>query len=564
MIKSIVTLRAFSLLLVLFFHFFPSVLPNGFVGVDLFLLISGFLMAKSLKRFTGLNGFLSFLKHRMNRLLPAYFAFVFFALLLGLSFGGWHYCSQWLDSCFASILAYSNLLFGSRAGYFDTLNELDPFLHTWSLSLEWQFYLSLALLSFVKRRFRFYIVFSGVIFSLLFTLIYVNRPTLIWFSPLSRFFEFGIGFLLFYIPFRLKLSRFIINMLLICQFAFILHGDFSIWPGIKTLVLIVLAIPVLIAETQFDNIGIVSWLGRISYEVYLLHYPIVALLKYYDLLHLGSALLFLLFSLLLGNLLHKYVKGRVLSKPYILAPILSIIGVLTLKGSIASAGNSDYVKSGWDACVQNSLDSAEVLLIGDSYAQDYLNILLELEPDICSRLSLKFIDMDCGNVFMPEEHRKSFLEEDEALKCNGAEINSIFTDGGLLNRKVILASNWKEWQLDFLGYTIDTLKEKGAASVTIILPKHWGKVNEIRSMKLLESDSSLVLRSHIPVSIQRIRQKIESICAEKGSYVYDVMAPFEDEQGYIYGENGSLYTYDGGHLTKSGVKEYVKRNSIPK
>ena len=477
----------------------------------MFLLISGFLMAKSLKRFSGWGGFLSFLNQRINRLLPAYTVFLFFALLLGLSFGGWHYCSQWLDSCFASILALSNLLFGSRAGYFDTLNELDPFLHTWSLSLEWQFYLSLALLSTVKRRYRFYIVFIGVIFSLVFTLIYINRPTLIWFSPLSRFFEFGIGFLLFYLPFRLKLSRLLMNILIICQFVFIFYGDFSIWPGLKTLVLILLAIPVLITETQFDNDRFVSWLGRISYEVYLVHYPIVALLKYYDLLQLETALFFILFSLLLGNLLHIYVKGRELSKLYILAPVLSIIGVLTLNGSIVSSANPDYVKSGWDACVQNSSDSVEVLLIGDSYAQDYLNILLELEPDISTRLSVNFIDMDCGNVCMPEEHRKSFLAEDEVLKCNGADINRIFTNGGLLNRKVILASNWKEWQLDFLGRTIDTLKEKGVANITIILPKHWGKVNEIRSMNLLESDSSLVLRSQIPVSIQRTRQKVETI-----------------------------------------------------
>jgi peptidoglycan/LPS O-acetylase OafA/YrhL len=136
-------LRAVAVLPVILFHAGASVLSGGFVGVDVFFVISGYLITSILREDIGQGRFsyLDFYERRARRLLPALFA-VLLCTFLAACFLLLPQDTQSLaESMVAVSLFGSNILFWRQSGYFDTAAELKPLLHTWSLSVEEQFYL---------------------------------------------------------------------------------------------------------------------------------------------------------------------------------------------------------------------------------------------------------------------------------------------------------------------------------------------------------------------------------------------------------------------------------------
>lgn len=141
--KDINGLRAFAVIAVMLFHFMPEFVPGGFIGVDVFFVISGYLMTQIIVSKLHLQQFSlkEFYAARARRILPALVVLCLVLLALG-----------WLlllDQAFvrlANELVYastltSNIAYYGQAGYFDVSSLQKWLLHTWSLSLEWQFYL---------------------------------------------------------------------------------------------------------------------------------------------------------------------------------------------------------------------------------------------------------------------------------------------------------------------------------------------------------------------------------------------------------------------------------------
>jgi peptidoglycan/LPS O-acetylase OafA/YrhL len=136
-------LRALAILPVLFFHAGFGFAQGGYVGVDVFFVISGFLITSLIhgEMVAGEFSLVEFYERRVRRLLPALFAVLLFCVLLGALlllpqdfryFGG---------SLFATTLFSSNVFFWLEAGYFDVAAERKPLLHTWSLAVEEHYYL---------------------------------------------------------------------------------------------------------------------------------------------------------------------------------------------------------------------------------------------------------------------------------------------------------------------------------------------------------------------------------------------------------------------------------------
>jgi len=151
-------LRAIAVLSVMFFHLEERALPGGFVGVDIFFVISGYLITKliySELQASGSFSFRNFYLRRLRRLFPALFATLLLSLLLASRLLAPADLVEFAQSLVTSILSISNLFFWSVAGYFDSDSSLKPLLHTWSLSIEEQFYfLWPALLVFLFHRKR--------------------------------------------------------------------------------------------------------------------------------------------------------------------------------------------------------------------------------------------------------------------------------------------------------------------------------------------------------------------------------------------------------------------------
>lgn len=135
-------LRALAVLSVTIFHLRASWMPNGFLGVDIFFVLSGFLITTILYReiTTDTFSFARFYIRRIRRILPAFFVVVFVALGLGLLLFQYGDLYALKKSAIASVAFLANIEFARQGGYFDVSAEEKPLLHIWSLSVEEQFY----------------------------------------------------------------------------------------------------------------------------------------------------------------------------------------------------------------------------------------------------------------------------------------------------------------------------------------------------------------------------------------------------------------------------------------
>lgn len=296
-------LRALAVLLVVAHHVAPSTLPGGFVGVDVFFVISGFLItrlidtAQQAGRFT----YVEFLWKRCRRILPALLVVLVATLLAGICvLTGPELVSLAKHVAFGSLSA-SNLLLWSEVGYFDTAATIKPLLHLWSLGIEEQFYLVwplfLALLP-LRPRTRLLGVAALVALSLMLS------ENLAWSDPAqgfymlhSRAWELGVGGLIALAiplwPTSLPVSDTVVNALrstasvsgiMLILYSALLFDSTTSWPGISALVPVVgTALVIVAGPTAILNRGPLSmrasqWLGQRSYAFYLWHWPPLAFL----------------------------------------------------------------------------------------------------------------------------------------------------------------------------------------------------------------------------------------------------------------------------------------------
>jgi len=197
-------LRALAVMSVIFFHIKADLLPGGFLGVDIFFVISGYLITKIILGHEGptRSFFPEFYERRIRRLIPPAIPVVIFSFVAGLI---WLSAGQ-LESLSKSIIAYtgfvSNWLFLSEVNYFDVPAHYKPLLHTWSLSVEEQFYLlfPIIILALKKIHAKWVIAFYAVVFIASLALSYVfmfsGNNEAAFFNSFARFWEIALGGLL--------------------------------------------------------------------------------------------------------------------------------------------------------------------------------------------------------------------------------------------------------------------------------------------------------------------------------------------------------------------------------
>lgn len=191
-------LRAIAVISVVFFHFFPSVLPGGFVGVDIFFVISGFLITGIIARSIRNNNFsiTEFYIRRANRIFPS-LCLMLIAVLIAGSISLFPDEFQRLGKhIFAGSTFTSNFALWNESGYFDTAAEVKPLLHLWSLGIEEQFYLFWPLLLlFARSERRQVLVVSAVLgFSFVTNLLFIHRfPGATFYLPHTRVWELAAG-----------------------------------------------------------------------------------------------------------------------------------------------------------------------------------------------------------------------------------------------------------------------------------------------------------------------------------------------------------------------------------
>lgn len=321
-------LRAWAVGAVVLYHFGVPGFGGGFVGVDVFFVISGFLMTglvvKGLER--GTFSVLGFYMARARRIVPA--LLVLCAVLLAL---GWivllppDYKMLSTHSVYAMSFL-SNVEFWQEAGYFDVASHEKWLLHTWSLSVEWQFYLILPVLLWVVWRVRpgraaqTWAVGIGLAVSLVASVwVTSTQPSTAFYWIHTRAWEMLGGGLIFLVDFhgmrigsaitRRRLES--LGLLLIVLTIAIFDKD-TAWPGWCAILPVAAAMLVLAANRASVWTGhpVAQWLGDRSYSLYLWHWPMVVALVYVDLLrHPVAIAAALALTLLLGHVSFEWVES---------------------------------------------------------------------------------------------------------------------------------------------------------------------------------------------------------------------------------------------------------------
>jgi len=327
-LKEINGLRALAVLLVLMFHIDSHFFPAGFLGVDIFLVISGFLITRNISYDLHRGEFLFriFYKKRIKRLFPALGITLLLSLIAGNFILTPYFYQSTAVSAVYALFSASNFLFFFEDGYFSAGAELKPLLHTWSLGLEEQFYLIWPFILFVSYKFfrkqilLLVLVLSFVSLILAEYYLSINDQACFYLIPF-RIFEFGVGAAAVWAKplvenrdenFRAILSLagvvgFLLSACFLDKYT-PMPGLYSLIPCFATFAIICSASTV-ISKFLLEN-KLADIIGHSSYSIYLMHWPLIVYYKLVvlrDLKFTDKIVLFLV-SLLLGFLLWRLVE----------------------------------------------------------------------------------------------------------------------------------------------------------------------------------------------------------------------------------------------------------------
>lgn len=482
--RDINGLRAIAVMAVVLFHFNPTWITGGFAGVDTFFVISGFLMTGIIFRGIEKGDFsiLKFYVARANRIVPA-----LTVLCLLLVIFGWFYLTpldyKTLGKHVASSIGFlSNIIYWSESGYFDAVSKEKWLLHTWSLSVEWQFYILYPLVLATLRKYitinaiKFAIVFGtilGFIFSVVATYYW---PDSSYYLLTTRAWEMLLGGVAYLYPFKIKdrnkraLEWFSIVVLIGSYF---LISKDDPWPGYLA-IFPVLGSFLLIQAQNGNSIitgNIVSQkLGTWSYSIYLWHWPLVVAIYYFSLsstwIYLGITM-----SIFLGFISFKYVENIKFKKDFAspwhhlkCKPIYFILTVGVL-------GTCTYITKGFESHYPKSVVIAEM---------EYLNKNPQMNE--CHDNSKKFSECsygegDLGAIIIGDSHAASIVHSVEKSLDKGSVLD--WTKTGCPTMKGAYKKKTKEKPdfscAEFIDYILQNIKDYPNIPI-IILNRYAGLI----------------------------------------------------------------------------------------
>lgn len=420
-------LRAFAVFIVIFFHL--GFLDKGYLGVDVFFVISGFLITGIIYDdfFNDKYSIKIFYKKRIRRILPLVLIVETLALLLGIFFMLPDDLENLAQSVVATNFFGNNVLqYITTGNYWDVINEYKPLLHTWSLGVEEQYYLFFPLIFLFirnKKNMLLYILVTLTLCSLFYYLYSDSQAYKFYMLP-TRFFQISIGGISALIINKFKKNSIIADISFVILFL-IVFIDVDLSDEVLAILSVVLTCIFIIfnGDKSFTNriitIKPIVFLGTISFSIYMWHQIVISFYRYIvsNEISMFIAFLLILLTLILSIMsyyfieeffrreakfsfaktilvvsllfiitniasLYIYYKGGII-KDY---PELSIYKNNATKGVNSLYNDSIYrLDKEFDSTVQ-----LKVLIIGDSYARDWANVLLE--SSYKDKLHISYID----------------------------------------------------------------------------------------------------------------------------------------------------------------------------
>ena len=607
-------LRALAILAVLVFHLNPAWLPGGFTGVDVFFVISGYLITAILFKGTEQNQpLLRFYSRRISRLFPAYFVMLVLCCITSYCYLFPLQSVDFAQSLFSAALYVSNVYFAASINYLSVDTHLLPLLHTWSLSAEAQCYLIYPIVVYVivkQNLIRPFGLFCGL-FVLMFVLnlaLTAYNPDIAFFSPSVRFYQFLGGAVIFYIPTRWQASKDLSKTCFISGLAMIGLGFFAInrfveYPGLLSFVP-TLGTMLLLFSANRSGLHLARlltnkpmvFLGAISYSLYLWHWPVIVFYKiavspvfnpsdYLIVvtisLILASVSWYLLETQLRKSMQHSNAKIIITGSVVATLTLIGLGSVFQLSQGLPSRYSAEQLyfaqtdfsqnslpKRTTDSCMvfKNWIESfneehcivleehtTNILLLGDSHAEHFRRTLEDSSDDI--RVSVATISA-CRPT-LPGSGRKSCVQMME--KVYSQTITQYDFD------MVIVAGRWSLETIEKMPAAIKRLKQYVNRVVVVgpiitysqalptLLARYGSNLENAKFPSRLRNFDST----------QIIDQRFKTIARENGvEYIslLDMICP--DEQCQLLTESGQPLQWDYGHLTYAGASELIKKMAL--
>lgn len=414
--KDIDGLRAIAIISVILYHF--GCLPNGYLGVDVFFVISGYLITNIIFKESLENRFsvTGFYFRRIRRIIPL----ILFTTLVALIIGMFVMIPDDLENLSESIVAtnfFANniLLYITTGNYWNIVNEFKPLMHTWSLGIEEQYYLfyPLIFLFLGGKRIR-WILPTLILLTIISFLLYTtdtNEASRFYLIPF-RFYELSLGGIG---AIYLKRFKFVgkFRLIFILLLLLILLFNPNLPQNIKLLLSVVSTLGVLISKTNEKDFSILALenrlivgIGKISFSLYMWHQILLAFIRYFILesINLFQYILIFLITVFLSvfsyYIIEQPFRNKKKIKNNVLLWIVSSVFLLTTSvslyiyfraGVVRDVPELDIVQSNVQRNMHTNYNSRiygldrnfsennkiKVLVIGDSFARDWANILLE-------------------------------------------------------------------------------------------------------------------------------------------------------------------------------------------
>jgi peptidoglycan/LPS O-acetylase OafA/YrhL len=512
-------LRAIAVVSVIIFHLNANLLPGGFLGVDIFFVISGFLITGLLLKELQLTKKISlkgFYVRRIKRIIPALLIVVVTTLVVGFIILTPADFLSLLKSAMASLLSLANVFFyfSLDQGYFAKDTAEVPLLHMWSLAVEEQFYLIWPLLmAFIYNKkgsaFLFYTLLTILLLSLILAQISlgINQPFAYYSLP-TRAWELAAGGALsIYLQNRKELSLNISNFFSLIG-VFLIGASFlyvskqSDIPGVDNIPLIIGTLLLIVAGKTTKNISrrilsnkIIIFIGLVSYSAYLWHWPMIAFTKYATIeidIYIGSTIFVLTFLLasityyIVENPLRKLKTTTIKAwSNYYILPVV-FLGTVSVSLAYGIKAHSPYiydwkeyskvvdVTPNWkykyncqyttfgtqildeDECIFPKDKPYKTLLIGDSNAAHFIGMIQAFS------LEYKFSFKNLTQSSCPPLIQTKALEWVDPKYQKGCSAYRAFLSNNLDKYEhIIIGGDWSDYDRfeDFRPLFIETIKE---------------------------------------------------------------------------------------------------------
>ena len=601
--RDIEGLRAVAVLSVLIFHFHGWLVPGGFTGVDIFFVISGYLITGSCVHDLDAGKFsiVRFYWKRARRIIPALTATILvatigaYAILLPADLVDY----SW--SAIASATFWSNVYFWQTSNYFSPDAELRPLLHTWSLSVEEQFYIFMPVLISIIYRYlgrRWTIVLLPILVASFAASVVAtyNAPTANFYLIVTRAWELLLGALLMLVKLPPARSTRVVEAVGLAGAGLLAYGLFGLqpsdsFPGVNAIYPCLGAALVIYAGdshpdlksqpivSRLLSLSPMTFIGRISYSLYLVHWPLISLYRYK---YLGDPGIWTGFAMFVASIGLAALSWRFIEQPFRQSgpwtgpkPILAgaaaalagicAIGYVGLRGdgfparypdfaqvhiratedwrvgSCFNVGSNDLTQFTVAGCMRTSGYPVNAMLWGDSFAAHYSP---GLEPN-ADRLGANVIQYTFAGC--PPDLSYYSYARPACTRFNARALDIIRAEK---ISTVVLSARWTDYQNRGFAGLSETIARLQAMNVRVVLigqsPQFAADIQKVAYAAKRKGDTSGKARLRMDPDInERVAaaahgaefiNPLRSLCSGD-------MCPYREGDEFLYSDYGHLSAY---------------------